>query len=92
MMGCSSHYLGDMATAFVDKGASAYLGWSATVTLHYVDGATLNLFEGLFTDNLIIEQAASRTMADMGRDPYYGASLRYSPAGSGSRAVKELIN
>jgi len=91
MMGCSSSYLGDMAEAFIEKGASAYLGWSATVTLDYVDNATLNLVEGLLTDNLTIEQAASRTMTDLGRDPYYGARLLYSPAGSGSRTVKELI-
>ena len=91
MMGCSGHYLDDMATAFVQKGASTYLGWSATVGLDYVDTAALNLADNLCTKNLTVEQAVAGTMAEVGRDPYYNARLKYYPAESGSQTIQELI-
>ena len=31
MMGCDSLHYTDMATAFVEKGAAAYIGWDASV-------------------------------------------------------------
>jgi len=43
VMGCGGIYLEDMAKAFVDKGASAYLAWDASVLLPYVDDATIYL-------------------------------------------------
>jgi len=45
MMGCATAYQKDMAKAFVDKGASVYIGWSASVCLDYVDEATINLVD-----------------------------------------------
>lgn len=91
MMGCASSYLDDMATAFAEKGASVYLGWSATVTSEYVDGATLNLIERLCNQELTIEQATSETMSEAGPDPYYHAGLRYYPAKSGRQTIRKLI-
>jgi hypothetical protein len=91
MMGCSGHHLDDMAAAFVQKGASAYLGWSASVLLDYVDTATLNLIDNLCVKNLTVEQAVARTMAEVGRDPYYNTRLKYYPAQSGSHTIRELI-
>ena len=87
MMGCSSYYLDDMARAFSQKGASVYLGWSATVTLEYLDGAVIELVEQLYTRHLNLEEATSRTMATVGRDPYFGARLKYYPDTSGSYIV-----
>ena len=40
MMGCSCLHLDDLAQAFMENGASAYLAWDATVDLGYVDKAT----------------------------------------------------
>lgn len=91
MMGCSGYYLDDMASAFIQKGARVYLGWSASVTLDYVDGATLNLISKLFTEELTVEQAVSSTMAEVGRDPYYNARLKYFPAQNGSQSIREII-
>ena len=42
-MGCESYYYDDMAIAFVEKGASVYIGWSTLVSLEYIDAATLDL-------------------------------------------------
>jgi len=92
MMGCASHHLDDMAVAFVEKGASAYLGWSATVTLDYVDTATLDLIDNLCIKNMTIEQATSQTMAKLGKDPYYHARLKYTPAECGNQTVTDLTN
>jgi len=90
MMGCSSHYIDDMAKAFIQKGASVYMGWSATVTLDYVDDATLRLIEKLCTDELPIYQATSETIIELGPDPYYHARLKYFPVQKGNHTVREL--
>lgn len=91
MMGCAGHYIDDMAAAFVQKGASTYLGWSATVILDYVDTAALNLVGNLCAKDLTVEQAAAKTMAEVGQDPYYNARLKYYPAKSGSQTICELV-
>ncbi len=91
MMGCASYYLDDMASAFVEKGASVYVGWSATVTADYVDAAALNLIDKLCTKGRTVEQTTSETMGEVGPDPYYRAGLEYYPAKSGSKTIGRLI-
>ena len=90
-MGCSSGYIDDLARAFMKKGASAYLGWSATVTLEYVDEATLTLLEKLITEELSVAEAVNQTMAIAQRDPYYQARLRYYPDNAASKNLGELL-
>lgn len=89
-MGCSSGYIDDLARAFVEKGASAYLGWNATVTLNYVDEATLILLDKLVTDEKVAE-AAGQTMAIADRDPYYQARLTLYPQGAADKNLAELL-
>ena len=91
MMGCESLYLDDIADAFIQKGASAYLGFSGIVSLNYADNATLKLTSNLLTDNVTLEQGVAGAMAELGYDPYYGGYLKYYPTESGSRTIKELI-
>jgi hypothetical protein len=91
LMGCESYYYDDMPAAFVAKGASAYVGWSTVVSLEYVDKAALDLLEKLCTGNLTLAEGITRTMADLGSDPSFGAYLKYYPPGSGNQTVKELI-
>ena len=91
MMGCSCLYLDDLAKAFIQKGASTYLGWDASVGLDYVDGAALNLIDNLCTKDMTVEQAIVKTMAVVGFDPDYHARLKYYPAKSGSQTIRELI-
>jgi len=92
MMGCSCLYLEDLAQAFIDKGASAYLAWVATVDLDYVDDAALSLVENLCSKELTVKKAAAETMAEEGPDPHYGAVLKYYPANSGSHTIAELLS
>jgi hypothetical protein len=90
-MGCESYYHDDMANAFIEKGASVYVGWSTIVSLEYVDDVTLDLLTNLCTDNMTVAQAITETMADMGYDPYFDAYLKYCPEDSGSKRIAELI-
>ncbi|MBN1161890.1 MAG: hypothetical protein JXA17_08085 [Dehalococcoidales bacterium] len=90
-LGCESYKYNDMATAFIEKGASVYIGWNEVVTLGYVDDMMLNLLKHLCTDNMTISQSLSLTMEEVGTDPLFGAFLKYCPAENGSRTVAELI-
>jgi len=92
MMGCSCLYLGDLATAFIDSGASTYLGWDASVGLDYVDKATPVLITNLCAKRLTIREAVDETMAEVGADPDYHACLKYYPATSGSQTIRELMS
>ena len=91
MMGCSTTYLDDMATAFILKGASSYIGWDSGVTLGYVDEATLLLLKNLCIENLTVEKAIAETMAQVGADPVSNASLKYYPPKSGNQTITELM-
>ncbi len=94
MMGCSCIYIPDLAQAFVDKGASAYLAWDASVDLHYVDEATPYLLRQLCSGGLTIQQAVARTMdteEGIGPDPEYKAVLKYYPAEQGHKTLAELL-
>jgi len=91
MMGCSCLYLDDLAEAFINKGAAAYLAWVATVDLDYVDDATLSLVENLCTKELTVRKAVVETMAEKGPDPHHGAELNYYPPQSGSKTLRQLI-
>ena len=90
-MGCESYCYDDMPAAFVEKGASAYLGWNTIVSLEYVDKVMLDLLGNLCTGNVTLAQGIARTMADIGYDPYFDAYLKYYPAESGDKTVRELI-
>ena len=92
MMGCSCLHLEDLAQAFIDKGASAYLGWNATVDLNYVDEATPYLIEQVCRENATIKEAARNTMVKIGPDPKYHAVLKYYPLQSGNRTLEQLIH
>ncbi|MFU8796129.1 MAG: hypothetical protein ACNA7X_02380 [Dehalococcoidia bacterium] len=90
MMGCAGIYIDDLATAFIDKGASAYLAWDATVLLNYVDSATLHLVDQLFSERRTIREAVDSTMRVIGPDPRYGADLQYYPPGIGGKTLAGL--
>ncbi len=90
MMGCSGIYIPDLAEAFIDKGASAYLAWNANVLLNYVDKATLHLVGQLCSEKATIQEAVASTMAEIGPDPTYAAELHYYPSRIGSKTLDGL--
>jgi len=90
-MGCSTLALEDMAAAFSIKGASAFMGWDRFVGIDYVDEAVIYLVQKLCVDNLTVAAAVAATIAEKGRDPYYGAILKYYPPQSGDKTLKQLV-
>jgi hypothetical protein len=90
-MGCESYKYDDMPAAFMEKGASAYIGWSDTVTLQHVDGVTLDLLQNLCSENMTLSQGIASTMSLLGNDPYYNSYLKYFPSASGNSTVAELL-
>jgi hypothetical protein len=92
MMGCGTASNSDMAEAFVNKGASVYIGWSASVCLDYVDEATENMLDELVSERTPVEQALSRTTEKVGLDPEYDAHPKYYPSRAGTRTIYELIH
>lgn len=91
MMGCSTARNADMAEAFVVRGASVYIGWSASVLLDYVDKATENIIQELIVKQTPIELALSQTMEKVGFDPQYNAHPKYYPSGVGGKTIYELF-
>jgi hypothetical protein len=94
MMGCSGLFLRDLAPAFVDKGASVYLGWNGSVELYYVDEATPYLVRQLCSGNMTVKEAVDSTMEVIGPDPEHKAGLEYYPSypsDSGDKTLKQLI-
>jgi len=91
MMGCSTIRFPDMATAFIEKGASTYLGWDASVDLGFVDKATLNLITNLCIRNMTVEESVISTRSESGADPFYNAHLWCHPPESSRLTLAELI-
>ena len=90
MMGCSCSYLEDMAAAFTLKGASTYMGWGGSVSLGYVDRAAADLITNLCSGGMTVNEAAAKTMTEIGPDPEWGASLRFHPRESGGQTIAGL--
>ena len=90
-MGCESQYFDDMADAFIQKGASVYIGWSGVVSLDYTDNATLDLISNLYIENMTAEQSIAKTMTTLGFDPYFRAYMKFYPTKSGSKTIAELV-
>ena len=82
--------MNDMAQAFIDKGASAYLAWDDTVNADYVDEATVYLLRELLKDSSM-EEAVQKTVTEKGCDPSYGATLKYFPLENGDKTFRQLI-
>jgi hypothetical protein len=82
-----------LAEAFVDKGASIYVGWNGSVELYYIDEATPYLVEQLCSGNLTIREAVDNTMDIIGPDPVHKAGLEYYPLyppDSGDKTLRDL--
>lgn len=83
MMGCDGLRSERTGQAFLDRGASAFVSWSESVSAAHTDAATEHLLELLLVDGLTIREAVSQTAAEVGPDPAYGAELRVVTAGGG---------
>jgi len=82
-MGCYGSQLNDMeldmAEAFIDRGAKAYIGWSGSVLAERTDLAITHLLQHIFVERLEIKEAVARTMEEIGEDPVYKSTLLALP-------------
>ena len=92
MMGCDCFHFEDLAYAFIQRGASTYIAWDASVMLDYVDGATATLVEKLCSKELTIKEAVAQTMEAKGPDPNYGAVLKYYPSQSANKTLRQVCD
>ena len=79
-MGCDATGSSRTAEAFINKGASAFIGWNELVSASHTDLATETLLRHLVIDDLPAQEAVSQTMADVGPDPAYHSELHIFPA------------
>ena len=80
----------DMAEAFFNNGAGAYLGWNGSVDLSYVDRATTAFFEVFCSGELTLAKAVDEVMKEVGGDPHWGSHLGYFPEGVGEKTLYQL--
>ena len=90
LMGCNGLTYADMAQAFVQKGAKAYIRWSDAVTASHTNQATIQLLKHLVAENQTIKQAVTETMKEAGPDPEYNSLLLYYPLEVGEQTIEEI--
>jgi hypothetical protein len=86
MMGCTG-IKKSMASAFLEKGAKAYIGWNGLVSANHTDAATEQLLKHLLLERQTIAKAVSQTMKEVGYDAQYKSMLLYWPIEAGDTGV-----
>ena len=79
LMGCDGLASSELAEAFLDAGAAAYVSWDGPVSLTHTDRATLALLEGV-TGGLTLEESVEHSLRQVGPDVRYGSSLKIFPS------------
>jgi hypothetical protein len=77
-MGCFTMSSTDMAQAFVEKGAGAFVGWDKGVLAAYTDTVFASLL-GFVLQGKSISYSVNQVMQTFGSDPSYQARLHYYP-------------
>jgi hypothetical protein len=90
MMGCDGMAYPFMAQAFIQKGAKAYIGWTASVSASHTDTATISLLQNLLVEKQTVGQAVTETMKEVGTDPTYKSQLAYYPPNAEKYTIKNL--
>src|SRR4030067_1953391 len=67
MMGCTGIKKA-MASAFLEKGAKAYIGWNGLVSANPTDAGKVQLLKHLLLERQTIAKAVSQTMQEVGYD------------------------
>lgn len=87
MMGCKG-IKKCAASAFIEKGASAYVGWDGLISARHTDRATINFLKKLLSQKQTIAQAVTETMTDVGYDPRHNSSsFLFWPIEAGQNTV-----
>jgi hypothetical protein len=90
-MGCNSlnETCIEMANAFINKGAKAYIGWTGLVDSSHTDSETIKLLRRLLDENQTITDAVSKASPDW---QYYPPSeMKYYPLSAGNLKISDLM-
>jgi hypothetical protein len=89
-MGCNTLVPGkdQMAEAFINKGAKAYIGWNGYVGDSDTDSQTIQLLTNLFTYNETIYEAVNGGGGLW--DLTYGSKMAYYPSAAGDLTISSL--
>ncbi len=87
-MGCNTLYTISMARAFIDKGASVYIGIDNYIAVDHLDKVLYYLIKYLFEERLTIDEAVKKVNEVIGYDPYYKAKVVYYPEEASGIRVK----
>jgi len=79
VMGCDGLRHHDLAKAFLEAGASAYVSWDGPVSLEHTDEATLAMLMGLVAEGMCLGDAVRYSMELVGPDPSYSSFLCFFP-------------
>lgn len=63
-----------MASAFLERGAGAYVGFRGEISPDYADAFTITLLRKLYSEKLLIQDAFDQALRELGSDPHYGGS------------------
>jgi len=89
-MGCWSLRQGleQMAEAFIEKGAKAYVGWNGLVEYEHTDQETMKLITRLLAEDKTISEAVSRVLSD----PAWKSKMGYYPVTARDIKISSLVN
>ena len=79
-MTCRALTYVEVAEAFIEKGASVYIGWTDLVEADHNDQVTIILLQQLVTKSNTVVQAVTQVMNDVGPDPEYNSQLGWRPS------------
>lgn len=91
MMGCEGMKNTKLAEAFIERGASVYLGCNGSVSAPYTDSATTLLLQHLIEEKQTVKYAVEKTMLEIGLDPDYHSEMLYYPHDAGNYAIPNII-
>jgi len=80
ILSCYSMWDHALASAFLGRGASVFVGIDQKVEVQYIDNAGLELVKNI-AEGINIEEAVTKTMDKIGPDPSTGAKLLYLKRG-----------
>jgi hypothetical protein len=75
-MGCDGLRSNTTAQAFLDKGASAFVSWTKSVSGPHTDEATAKFLQHFLIDGESVQNAVQQTANEVGPDPTYQGELR----------------
>jgi hypothetical protein len=81
---CLGLYTDQLAKAFIERGAQAFISWDEKVGLTHTDEAAMVLLRSLIEEGMTVSEAVEKAMNDVGPDTAYDSTLHYYPQEAGS--------